>query len=108
MQREARTIQAMVDIHCRLEHGGSGRCAECQALLEYALERLEACPFASDKPTCANCAVHCYRPDMRARVRTVMRRAGPHMTYRHPVLAFVHLAVDGRRRAPDRRRGPRA
>jgi hypothetical protein len=106
MEREARTIEAMVDIYCRREHGGPCRCAQCQELLDYSLARLRSCPFAPDKPTCAHCAVHCYRPDMRAEVRAVMRRAGPHMTYRHPILAFMHLLVDARRPTPDRRRRP--
>jgi hypothetical protein len=36
---------------------------------------------------------------MRARIRAVMRYAGPRMLFRHPVLAFFHL-LDRRRGAP--------
>jgi hypothetical protein len=101
MQREARTMAAMIAVSCRRSrHAAPRPCPECRELLDYALGRLEKCPFADEKPTCANCTVHCYRPDMRARVRVMMRTAGPHMVYRHPYLALMHLLVDARRTAP--------
>jgi hypothetical protein len=78
-------------------------CLECSELLDYALARLDRCPFQDNKPTCAKCPVHCYKPDMREKVRVVMRYAGPRMLRRHPVLAVLHL-VDGFRKTPD---GPR-
>lgn len=102
MAREYRTIEAMMRIYCHKKHGARRQlCADCQELLDYAALRLEKCPFQEEKSTCVNCAVHCYRPDMRERVREVMRFAGPHMTYRHPYLAFMHLVVDSRREAPE-------
>jgi hypothetical protein len=101
MDREAKTIRFMIDIYCRDQHGGGeALCPECAELRDYALARLDKCPFQEDKPTCANCTVHCYKPDMRRRVREVMRYAGPRMIWRHPVLALTHLLVDGRRAAP--------
>ena len=78
----------------------TGLCAECAALMDYATRRLDRCVFGDDKPTCANCKVHCYSKSMRERVREVMRYAGPRMVWRHPVLALAHLR-DGRRPAPD-------
>ena len=66
----------------------------------YATRRLDRCVFGDDKPTCANCKVHCYSDAMRERVRVVMRYAGPRILWRHPVLALAHLR-DGRRPAPD-------
>jgi len=96
--RERKTIEAMVRLYCRDHHHSGGRlCNECQALLDYARQRLDRCPFAEDKPTCAKCTIHCYRPDMRAQVREVMRYAGPRMISRHPILAIRHL-LDGLRR----------
>ena len=67
--------------------------------MTYATRRLDRCVFGDDKPTCANCAVHCYNAPMREAVRNVMRYAGPRMLLRHPVLAIAHLR-DGRRPAP--------
>ncbi len=106
MRREWRTLEAMIAITCRgKEHPGrtGGRralCPACADLRAYAEQRLTRCPFGEDKPTCNNCQVHCYRPDMRQRVREVMIFAGPRMLLRHPVLALLHLLVDERRPAP--------
>lgn len=100
LRRECRTIQAMIAIYCRDQHGGGGGlCPGCSELLEYATVRLERCPFGEEKPTCVNCPVHCYQPERREQVRAVMRHAGPRMLLRHPLLAIFHL-IDGRRPAP--------
>lgn len=104
MVREEKTIAAMMDIYCRGHHGTHGElCDECSKVLAYASLRLSKCPFQENKPTCANCPIHCYRPDMRARMRAAMRYAGPRMLFRHPILAILHL-LDGRRKAPEIRR----
>lgn len=94
-RRELKTVHAMLRLHCVKRHGSRELCGECRELWEYAQARIAACPFCPDKPTCANCPVHCYKPDMRERIRQVMRFAGPRMLGRHPVLALLHL-VDGR------------
>ena len=100
LARELNTAQAMALIHCREVHGtAEGLCAACQSLMDYATRRLDRCVFGDDKPTCANCKVHCYNKENRESMRTMMRYAGPKMIYRHPVLALHHV-VDGRRRAP--------
>lgn len=104
LARELATIRAMVGIYCRDHHGmraaaRGSLCPECKGLMDYATRRLDRCVFGDDKPTCANCKVHCYSATMRERVRIVMRYAGPRMLWRHPVLAIAHL-VDGRHEAP--------
>mgnify|MGYP001829024406 CR=1 FL=1 len=101
MDRERRTIDAMVHIYCRDHHGTRGEvCSDCEDLRAYAFARLEKCRYQDDKPTCANCPIHCYRPEMREKVRSVMRYAGPRMMLRHPVLAIAHVR-DGRRKVPE-------
>jgi hypothetical protein len=101
LARELKTIGAMARIHCRDRHGTrAGLCGECAELLAYAARRLDRCVFGDDKPTCANCKVHCYNAPMRERVRAMMRYAGPRMLWRHPMLALLHVK-DGRRPAPD-------
>lgn len=101
LARELRTIRAMVRIHCRDLHATrAGLCGECQALMDYATRRIDRCVFGEDKPTCARCTVHCYNAEMRERVRTVMRHAGPRMLLRHPILAIAHM-IDGRREAAE-------
>jgi len=89
--REKRTIRAMIEIYCRGHHEAAGAlCPECQGLVVYAFGRLSCCPFGAEKTTCARCPIHCYKADMRQRVKEVMRYAGPRMLYRHPVLALWH------------------
>lgn len=110
IRTEKRTIRAMLGIYCR-DHHGTGRslCLECEELLAYAHGRLDRCPFGREKTTCARCPVHCYKPAMRERVRTVMRYAGPRMLFRHPLLALLHQWKSHRsRHAPPtvRHKGP--
>jgi hypothetical protein len=102
IDREKRTVAAMVRIYCRGHHWAPEMpCADCRELLDYATCRLDRCPFGEEKSTCADCPIHCYKPAMRERVREIMRYAGPRMLLRHPVLAIRHL-IDGRRSAaPD-------
>ena len=93
--REKRTIRSMVEVYCRAHHGTTGElCADCTELLDYALGRLDRCPFGANKSTCADCPIHCYKPAMREKVQAVMRYAGPRMLSRHPILAVLHL-IDG-------------
>jgi hypothetical protein len=91
----------MVSIHCRDRHApvGGALCGDCRELLDYATRRLDRCVFGDDKPTCANCTVHCYSATRREQVKAVMRYAGPRMIWRQPVLAIAHV-VDGCRPAP--------
>jgi len=105
MNREQKTVEAMIRIFCRGHHGKAEKslCAQCKVLEAYAHQRLGRCPFRESKPTCANCAVHCYGPDMREKIKGVMRYAGPRMAYRHPLLAFFHF-IDGFRKNPQRLR----
>ncbi len=91
IHREKRTLRAMVEMFCRGRHGSAPTlCLACQDLADYALRRLDLCRLAPDKPTCAQCRIHCYKPEMGERVRAVMRYAGPRMLFRHPVLALMH------------------
>ena len=101
VERERRTVAAMVRMYCRGRHGTrTGLCPECAELLGYAHARLDGCRFGEAKPTCGSCAIHCYGPDMKVRIREVMGYAGPRMMLRHPVMAVRHV-LDGRRRPPD-------
>jgi hypothetical protein len=92
MNLEVRTVAAMIHMYCRTHHGAKiNVCEECAELLAYAQERIARCPFGDGKPVCNKCTVHCYNPEMRARVQTVMRYAGPRMFWHHPILAIRHL-----------------
>jgi predicted amidophosphoribosyltransferase len=102
MARELATVNAMIRLYCCGNHHTQSNqplCAECQALKDYATQRLERCPFQQGKTSCAKCPVHCYRPEMRQRIRTVMRYSGPRMLLHHPIMAIFHL-IDGARKQP--------
>jgi hypothetical protein len=93
--RERKTIQSMLLLYCQdNHHTAENLCAECQQMSDYAMQRLDKCPYQSAKPTCNKCLIHCYQPAMQVRIRQVMRYAGPRMLTRHPVLAILHL-LDG-------------
>ena len=93
LKREADTVLAMIRIYCRAHHASQGDvlCTECQELDDYAMKRLACCPFKEDKPVCAKCKVHCYKPEYRKRISEVMRFAGPRVLLSHPLLALEHM-----------------
>jgi len=93
-QREWKTVLAMIRLYCRAFHRGQVLCPACEELARYALRRLTLCPFGEDKPTCAACPVHCYRPQQREEMRRVMVFAGPRLLFRHPLLTLLHLWED--------------
>lgn len=104
LARERHTIQTMIVIYCHGNHMTTDDlCEECVALSDYAMQRIDKCPFQDDKPTCAKCPIHCYKPDMRERVRRVMRYAGPRMMLYHPVLTFWHYYDEVSRKRMDKK-----
>lgn len=91
-EREKQTVSYMIALYCRKKHKtGSGLCPACAELDAYARSRSDKCPFMETKTFCSNCRVHCYRPDMREKIREVMRFSGPRMLFVHPVMAVRHV-----------------
>lgn len=92
-QREQQVVGQMIRLYCQKKHGTQkgALCPDCTALESYAQHRTEKCPFMESKTFCSNCRVHCYCPDMREKIRMVMRFSGPRMLFYHPVLAIRHL-----------------
>lgn len=90
-EREKALVSQMIALYCRKKHGGRNLCPDCAALDAYARQRSDRCPFMETKTFCSNCKVHCYKPEMRARIREVMRFSGPRMLFHHPVVAMRHV-----------------
>lgn len=90
-EREKETVSLMIALYCRKKHHCKTLCPECAALDRYARMRSDKCPFMETKTFCSNCKVHCYRADMREKIRCVMRFSGPRMIFHHPVMAIRHL-----------------
>ena len=92
-EKEKKLIPIMIKMYCHGVHGTSGDevCPECRELTEYALFRLEKCPFKKNKKFCNFCRIHCYKPDMKEKIRKVMKYSGPRMMFVDPVFAFSHV-----------------
>jgi predicted amidophosphoribosyltransferase len=91
IEREKRVVALMIHIYCRGNGHTPVLCDDCKKILEYAHQRLSRCPFGEKKSTCRLCKVHCYRSDMKERMKMVMRYAGPRMLWSHPLSAFRHF-----------------
>ncbi len=89
-EREKEVVSQMISLYCRKNHGGKTLCPDCAELERYARTRSDRCPFMETKTFCANCRVHCYKPEMREKIREVMRFSGPRMLLYHPVMAIRH------------------
>jgi hypothetical protein len=99
-EKEKKLIPVMIKKYCKGMHKTTRKeqkikpgelCGECKALTEYALFRLEKCPFKVNKQFCSFCKVHCYKPDYREEIKKVMRYAGPRMIFSHPIFALSHV-----------------
>ena len=84
---ETRIISEMIDLYYK-KHGTD---QERLDLKTYAALRTSKCPFMETKTFCSNCRVHCYKPEMREKIRAVMRYSGPRMLLKHPILTIKHL-----------------
>ena len=91
-EREKKMVSQMIALYCRKNHGTKDTlCPECAALNLYARQRSDKCPFMETKTFCSNCKVHCYKSEMRGKIRMVMRFSGPRMIFYHPVAAIHHM-----------------
>jgi hypothetical protein len=84
-------VDHMISLYCCKKHKNKTLCDDCEALKNYATERLSKCPFGDEKAACKDCKVHCYNKDMRERIREVMRFSGPRMFFYYPKDAFLHF-----------------
>lgn len=90
---EVETVQKMINIYCRGRHGSAKNqlCPDCLALLDYAEQRINKCSYADLKPVCAKCKIHCYKPEMRKKIKAVMQYFGPRMFWKSPLLSLRYL-----------------
>ncbi|MGD9567010.1 MAG: nitrous oxide-stimulated promoter family protein [Sedimentibacter sp.] len=91
LSEDVNTVTAMIKIYCNGNHGRKELCDDCLELAQYAKNRVENCIFDDKKPVCGKCTVHCYKPEMREKIRTVMRYSGPKMLYKHPVMLVKYV-----------------
>ncbi len=91
IEKEKQVVKIMIEIHCRKKHKSKVLCGDCAELLDYANLRADKCQFKENKMFCSNCKVHCYKPNMKEKIRGVMRFSGPRMILYHPIIAVKHL-----------------
>ncbi len=96
--KELQVLVAFISLYCKVHHQyqrttlllaeidhsfrhGVQLCADCQGLLEHALEKRLKCPL-KPKPSCKRCHIHCYSKEYRARIREIMAYSGRKMILR--------------------------
>ena len=91
-QNDKDIVAFMIRWYCKKKHGiKEGLCPSCKELLDYAMIRIDHCPFMETKTFCSNCKSHCYSPEMRGKIKDVMRFSGPRLLLSHPILAIRHV-----------------
>jgi|GEM_PF-339316 hypothetical protein len=87
---EQDVVETMIRLYCSRNHSVNALCEQCCDLLSYAHQRLEHCPYESDKPFCSSCTIHCYASHYKESIRQVMRYSGPRVLFYHPIVALKH------------------
>ncbi|KAF0249083.1 MAG: hypothetical protein FD167_1507 [bacterium] len=91
LERENKTIKAMIEIYCKKNHKSNiGSCSECRQIYDYASYRITRCPHKDNKPACTTCEIHCFSLKMKEEIKKIMRFSGPRMLIHHPILSLFH------------------
>lgn len=91
IEKEKKTIAVMIQMYCKSKHQTISLCDDCKELLNYANKKLDYCKWKENKPTCKKCPTHCYKPDMKKKIKKVMRYSGPRLLLKHPILLIKHV-----------------
>lgn len=93
IDKEKNIVSLMIEIYCRGKHKSKKGelCKECNELKEYAYKRLSYCKFGENKSTCSRCTIHCYKKDMRAKIKDVMKFSGWRLIIYKPIELFKHM-----------------
>ncbi len=99
-EEEKNLVFLMIKIFCKSKHKSKHKndnlfklCNECMELFDYAACRIYECKFMETKTFCSICPLHCYKKDMRKRIREVMIFSGKRMLFYRPKLALKHLFI---------------
>jgi Nitrous oxide-stimulated promoter len=94
IEKEKTTIELMVNLYCNKKHKtkrySEELCEECSELLEYANKRLSLCKFGENKSSCYKCKIHCYKKDMKEKVKEIMKFSGPRLIIYDPIELIRH------------------
>lgn len=93
---DLKIMAQFIELYCKAKHAGrsvpvpdclqQGKaklliCRECAALLEHGMKKRALCPL-DPKPSCKSCHIHCYTPEYRRQIRTIMAYSGKRMILR--------------------------
>ena len=101
---EKNMLLYMIKLYCRHNHkeyhknynktfGSKNICKECEEVYNYACERTSKCRFISTKTFCSACSSHCYKKEMREKIKNIMIFSGKRMIFYRPVIALKHVFV---------------
>lgn len=96
--KEKKIIFLMVEIYCRENHRknrvvSKTLCDDCKKLLEYSYMRIDNCRHMKDKTFCSKCLTPCYNPEMKEKVKAIMKYSGPRLLFHHPIEVIKHFLV---------------
>lgn len=94
----------MIKLYCKYNHkeyhknynktfGSKNICKECEEVYNYACERTSKCRFISTKTFCSACSSHCYKKDMREKIKKIMIFSGQRMIIFSPIVTLKHVFV---------------
>lgn len=97
---EKNILLYMIELYCRYNHknynkafGSKNICKECEEVYNYACERTSKCRFISTKTFCSACTSHCYKKDMREKIKNIMIFSGKRMIFYKPLISLKHVFV---------------
>ncbi|MDY6013195.1 nitrous oxide-stimulated promoter family protein [Clostridium sp.] len=93
IDKEKDIVKLMIEIYCEKKHKTKNNqlCDECRELLEYAHKRLSYCKFGNEKTSCKRCPIHCYKKDMKIKIKQVMRFSGCRLIIYRPYEFIRHI-----------------
>ncbi|MBI1337570.1 MAG: nitrous oxide-stimulated promoter family protein [Phycisphaera sp.] len=110
MEKDLKTLARFIELYCHdhhsqcelrvVSHDGVDLahmlnhdpklCPECENLLAYSFQRRIRC-IRDPKPECKHCPKHCYKPEYRQRIRSVMAYSGRKFVLRGRIDYLLHL-----------------
>lgn len=105
-ERKHEIAEKMIMTYCHgqnHERNHEDLCDDCRELRDYSLARTERCPHVSKTLFCVNCPTPCYKPDMKERMRLMMKYSGPRFFFRHPIIVLDHVLYDFKTRKKEKR-----
>lgn len=101
-EKERRLLSCMVAYYCRKNHGNRVRlCPECADVDRFIRQRCH-CPRQEATRLCRSCPAQCGRPELKEKLRRMVRYACPRMLFRHPVTVSRYVAAARREKKAEK------